>query len=129
MIMNPQVELWPPSWNPLDIAYFAGFFDGEGSVGIYYTHRIKGPSCRISLCNNDPRPLQKALELFGGKIRPRFRKFRADKCGIRNNWEWYAWGKQAEKFLLAVLPHLLIKKNQAEIYLTEIGRARVGKEC
>lgn len=42
-----------------ELAYFAGFFDGEGSVGSYEKRHV------VSLTNTDPRPLKRAMELWG----------------------------------------------------------------
>lgn len=94
--------------------YFAGFFDGEGSCGIY-TYKGKKTQFRVSLCNNDPRPLHRVVEMFGGYLRPRFRKY---KDGISNNWEWYIDGTKAEKFLRAIRPHTIIKGEQIDVFLT-----------
>lgn len=125
-----QNEFWPLQWEPLELAYFAGLFDGEGSVGIYSTKRIAQhggqAQFRVCLCNNDPRPLDRAKVLFGGRVRPRLRQY---KARLSNNWEWYIDGQRADRFLIAVLPHLIIKRDQAEVYLSArrhlVGQGRV----
>lgn len=96
------------------LEYFAGFFDGEGSCGIYDAVANKRATFRVSLCNNDPRPLLKAKELFGGLIRSRFRRYKAE---IKNNFEWYVFGKNAEAFLIAIRPFVLVKGEQIDVFL------------
>ena len=125
-----QGELWPEKWEPLELAYFAGLFDGEGSVGIYDTKLIaqKGGQAqfRVCICNNDPRPLDRVKTLFGGRVRPRLRTYRGR---LTNNWEWCIHGHNADRFLVAVLPYLIIKRDQAEVYLSArrhlVGQGRI----
>lgn len=97
------------------LEYFAGFFDGEGSCGIYDSAKRKQTVFRVSLCNNDPRPLAEAKSRFGGVVRSRFRRQRNE---TKNNYEWYIYGKNAERFLQAIRPFVLVKGEQIDVFLT-----------
>ena len=96
------------------LAYFAGFFDGEGSVGLYDTRHRKQPQFRVSLCNNIVTPLELVKELFGGSIRKRVRPY---KTKVSINFEWYVHGHNAEEFLEAIRPYLMVKAKQVDVFL------------
>ena len=96
-------------------SYFAGFFDGEGSCGIYDTSIDKKQAqFRVSLCQNDPRPLYEVQSIFGGSIRPR-RRYVNNKLSI--NYEWYIYGSKAERFLFCIRPFTIVKSEQIDIFL------------
>lgn len=97
--------------------YLAGFFDGEGTVGIYGCAsgaRKKQPVFRACLCNNVKAPLELAREMFGGRIRLRLKQY---KNGISRNWEWYVDGQNAEMFLHTIQPYCIVKRCQVDAYL------------
>lgn len=102
--------------------YFAGLFDGEGSCGIYTSGKDK-PEFRVSICNNDPRPLHMAVEAFGGSLRRRDRPYRGR---ISCNWEWYSYGANAGRFLTAIRPYTVIKSDQIDVFIAT-KRAMPGK--
>lgn len=113
--MADQAELWPENWDPLEVAYFAGLFDGDGSVAMYFSRaRPKQPNDQIHITNIDVRVLIRARDLFGGRIVPHA----PSRMSRQATWRWYVCGLRAERFLRAVLPHLKIKKAQAEVYLS-----------
>ena len=98
------------------LEYFAGFFDGEGSCGIYRVrNKPQIPVFRVSLCNNDPRPLQEAHVQFGGTVRPRLRTQRGKTTC---NYEWYIYGKNADVFLKSIRPFTVIKSEQIDKFLS-----------
>ena len=116
--MAEQKEIWPPSWDPLEVAYFAGLFDGEGSVALYWRTDRKAKGRKnlgwfLNIANTDPRPLVRAHQLFGGGFVPQPSRSPRN----RMSWVWYINGSKAERFLAAILPFLRIKKAQAEIFL------------
>lgn len=97
-------------------AYFAGIFDGEGSAYIVkYTQTKGGLGYRPHVSvGNSYRPLINALyDIYGGSTRDR---------GIQNsNLPMYDWDLRRvadqEKFILAVLPYLNIKREQSKLLL------------
>jgi len=103
-----------------EIAWFAGFFDGEGSITI-----SKNPSLRRSrrtplyrLCivvsNTDPRTIHKIRQIWGvGSInfQPYTRKHKNNKP----IWRWQATCNQAARILWFSYSYLISKKSEAEI--------------
>lgn len=95
-------------------AYLAGLFDGEGTVG-YYNFRDRHEST-VMITSTDPRVMTWIQEKVGyGNI-----------CTIRNSYHrrkhvvhhWRISNKPRVKdFLEAVVPYLIIKKDQAELML------------
>ena len=101
-----------------DCAYAAGFFDGEGWVGIAYpkinksekrNHRLD-----VSVGQVDIRPLVWLVEKFGGRIQKN-----PKKCGLSQRliYSWRINGPSAEAFLVAVRPYLIVKAEQADVAL------------
>lgn len=98
-----------------DLAYLAGFFDGEGSV---YINRAKPNQSRgtayhleISFTNCDRQPLELAMQLFGGKLsstndsRPNSKP--VYRVRIRS--------RKASAALAAMLPYLRVKRERADL--------------
>jgi predicted Zn-ribbon and HTH transcriptional regulator len=107
-------------------AYFAGYFDGEGSILIskrgkdtYY------PSVSLSLSNTDEKPVRLLQQTFGGHIL--VIKPRAPRHKVQFTWRV---SKRSEILtaLTAIIPWLITKKAIAEAALT-ILRNAPGKPC
>lgn len=96
--------------------YIAGFFDGEGSIGIYSRKdRFNGTCCRIQVVQNkteDSTPLFNFLKnKYGGNISEQITL----SNGIKYNWQLNPKGTKA--FLLDILPYLKLKRKQALLAL------------
>lgn len=99
-------------------AYLAGFFDGEGCVG-YYKRADK--SCKFSyvslvaLSQTDFRPILWVSEKvgFGSVITKNGKKH------IEHQWTTNK-RQHVHEFLEAILPYLILKKEQAEILLAHL---------
>lgn len=100
-------------------AYLAGLIDGEGCICIYRSYNSKS-SCfaysrGIVVANTDYKVMKWLVEHFGGKI----------KTGPPRNLERhkrrYGWipsgTKNLEKITLAILPYMVIKRQQALVFL------------
>lgn len=94
----------------LDIRYLAGLFDGEGHITV--TRNRAGQreyltvGCGIA---NQYRPvLEQVKAQFGGNVYQQ-------KPGERPVFAWIARSVEMTAFLEAVLPHLQIKRRQAEL--------------
>ena len=111
-----------PAWqSPTELAYLAGFFDGEGYVGISSDHPKwkKGGvyyRLRINVTQKNPVVLLKLKSIYGGTLHQ-------GKDGV---WKWYADGKMGCCFLSDILPFLQIKKQQAELAI-EFQSLNLGK--
>ena len=91
-----------------ELAYLAGFFDGEGYVGFL------SRSINVSVSNTNYSILEEFLKLFGGIIR---RKNFATRTR-RSAFEWRIYGAHAAKFLSTISPFLREKRPQAELALS-----------
>jgi hypothetical protein len=103
-----------------NLAYFAGFFDGEGCIQIVRTgsrNRIANPVGGLTIntivVNTDPLPLEAMRCCFGGTIH---RKTKG-KFARYESLYWMLHGKKAAPFLQSILPYLITKQLQAEAAL------------
>ena len=98
-----------------DVAWAAGFFDGEGHV------RISAPtpgkprySLAVIIGQVDPRPLIHLRDLFGGAIMSNGPRRRPTHSPA---WRWVLSGPAAGRFLAMVRPHLRVKDREAAVGL------------
>lgn len=101
------------------LAYFAGFFDGEGCIQITKRKpyaKMKNPSytLQVSLHNTHKGVIDKLQDLFGGYVGEHKQKA---KDGCARLWQWSLHAKMANAFLDAVSPYLIIKAPEAKIAL------------
>jgi LAGLIDADG endonuclease len=100
-----------------DLAYLAGFFDGEGSIYIRKNYSPNHPNpyydIHIDCTNTDKETLVWIQQTTGiGKLRDR-----PKQKPNKDAYEWYLATSQMKEFLKAILPFLKIKKVRAEITL------------
>jgi hypothetical protein len=105
-----------------DCAYMAGLLDGEGSIRIRMHmqetkkigrgYQIK-TQASIHIANCDISVLKWAEDRFGGRIsgRPALRERKTPL------YDWSCSTQQAAQVLQQILPYLIIKREQANIYL------------
>ena len=91
--------------------WIAGFFDGEGSVSILRRKRggFIEHMLAIQLGQNDRTPLDMVCAQFEGSV-----------CNSKTPsgcWRWRAHGGTAEKFLKAIRPHSIVKREQISLAL------------
>lgn len=92
------------AWTDLDVAWLAGFYEGEGTV------KNSGGRINVRINQKDPETLYRTRELIGGSIHI----VRADSA------EYYChvlsvYGDNARRFLQAIFPYLSTRrKEQAE---------------
>lgn len=103
-----------------DLAYLAGIFDGEGCIVIHdrtYKHKdgrvAKHAYVEVSLGNTNEWICRQFLFSFGGNCY--LRKKQAEMQ--QQIWAWQAAARIACEFLEVMLPHLRLKKAQAQIAL------------
>ena len=100
----------------IDLAYVAGFFDGEGNVGIYKSTRAESGrsnyAVSMGIANTDRSTLEYIQGLLGGTLSEKTANRRR---GYRPLYvlEWYC-GK-ARDVLRLLLPYLKTKYKQAEL--------------
>lgn len=96
-----------------DVIWFAGFYEGEGSISNDISNNMK---FRVSISQNDKTPLEIGQNLWGGSIRQRTRKSPASNK-ICKGYEWIMYNKEASKFINDIEPYMKIpyKINQIKI--------------
>jgi hypothetical protein len=107
-----------------DRAYLAGLFDGEGTIG-FYNYRSRHEST-VMITNADPRVMSWLLDKTGyGNVHSRLKPEYRRRHGIHH---WRICGKsRVQDFLEAVLPFLIIKKDQAVLLLQLWAAEQSGK--
>lgn len=103
--------------NDLDLAYVAGFFDGEGSVMITDNYSLRGlapnPTLRVSIGNTDPCVIKKLAQVYGGVYTIR----RVNKQNHRNVAQWCVSTHKAVAFLRDIAPFVKMKRDQIALAL------------
>lgn len=92
---------------PTELAYLAGFFDGEGSIG------IAGSSLCVRITNTYRPTLDRFQRAFGGVVDVH----NAGDERTRLTWVWRCYGDTAEAALLQLDPYLREKGAQAYLGL------------
>lgn len=106
------------------LSYFAGFFDGEGSVLIRFDRRCNSYILKVTVTNCALAPLEAMQSRWGGcLVHVKGRK------SHHSGWtEWQLQGGKAEPFLRAIRPYVLIKGQQIDLGLKLLStRHWVGK--
>ena len=102
----------------LNLAWAAGFFDGEGCIRINKARRKEGRTTynlQIFVRQVDPKPIYKLRDLFGfGAISYRERSVDSNP-NARAIYTWSTAGPKAIEVLTALYPFLVTKSEQAEI--------------
>lgn len=111
--------------NQTDLAYAAGLFDGEGSVGVIYrkshskksTMRTFGVTASVSMV--DEESIVWLCSTFGGRVDVSNRT----KTG-RQVYRMQMAGRTAADFLEKILPYLKLKRSRAEVAIKLARMAR-----
>lgn len=104
--------------------YIAGFFDGEGSVGIYVRRRPSGVLLVPSLSATQSEPHHQVLldirREYGGGLYPKAN----DNSRASQRWDWKLTRSSAiTAFLTDTLPYLRIKYDRAALMLETLALA------
>ena len=99
----------------VSLEYIAGFFDGEGNIGIYSSSNRNGCSLRLQVTQNvtdHSTPLLESFrELWGGSLTLMSRQRR------RTAWNYQTSGISAVTMLKAIHPFLVLKRAEADAAL------------
>lgn len=93
----------------LELAWIAGFFDGEGCVAISVQKQTK-MWLELSVQNTYKEAVDRLQEAFPGH----YRDF-LPRAGRMRVWEWKVTGFYAAAFAEAVLPYALVKREQLRL--------------
>jgi hypothetical protein len=115
----------------LSLEYVAGFFDGEGSIGMY---RNKGSKCSryksgykspcwirsVHITNSYLPVLEQLQQQFGGSLHIVKHQTEPKVTGNKDTWNWGFGAKQdILAFLLLIRPFLIEKAEQADLMIQE----------
>lgn len=95
----------------MNIAYVAGFLDGEGCI------YINDSTLYVITAQCNKEVLDKCKESFGGGVYEHISEQKRQKTNWRRSWQWRVWNKGAADLLEACLPYLIVKKEEAELAL------------
>lgn len=97
------------------IIWMAGFYEGEGYV---VNDKSNNNRIRLGIDQNDPTPLYKAQEIWGGSVNERIRKSPvSNKICICHTWRLSH--NNALKFLQDIKPYLQIPYKINQIYIAQ----------
>ena len=102
----------------LMLAWAAGFIDGEGSI--LFTRRsgrTRDFSMKLQAVNTNIKSLERLKDLFGGSIHSLHNEKKAYGKNWKPSWIWSCSHRKAEETIRALLPFLLIKREQADLAL------------
>lgn len=92
--------------------YLAGFFDGEGSLGLYSRGQNRY-ALTVTINQKDSAFARKILDHLKNEYGGRTAVY--PMTNRSNQYRWYASGEVGTNFLRAIIDHLHLKKEQAEI--------------
>ncbi len=97
----------------LELAYFAGFFDGEGCVNIWRARKTNSYQVRVVISSTNKGIMEKFQGKFGGSI--------STIVSVQGNnkpfWIWKISGTDVTKFLVMIQPYSILKNEQIKIGL------------
>jgi hypothetical protein len=94
--------------------YIAGFFDGEGCIGINKISEKRQHRVEVQITNTCKEQLEACSFFYGGNV---YHVNRKKEAHYKDVFGWIIADKQAELFLKDVMPFLVTKKEQARIAL------------
>lgn len=97
----------------VELAYAAGFFDGEGCIAISMQSRQNGRvyhQLSVTVAQKVVDPLVWLQQRFGGCLKP----YTNNKTGRRYH-RWQVMSAQAAAFLRAIKPYALVKAEEIEV--------------
>lgn len=110
--LNPSMP-----YTTLDIAYLAGFLEGEGC---FHTNAAKYKVAQVDAVQVNKEPLEYIRERFGGSLRPR----KAQREGQSDFWVWQVNGARAREVIRLVYPMLSQRrKTQADVAISKCTKS------
>ena len=112
-----------------DLAYFAGFFDGEGCIIIgtknctWNKNHLKTYYLTVSAGSTNHWILELLRFQFEGKVYLR----KPQELSRKPFWQWNVQNRQALRFLKTIAPYLKLKKAEADIAIQWQEKRHMGK--
>ena len=104
-----------------DLAYIAGFIDGEGSI----TSGGRRCTLKVNATNIDKEPLEFIQRMFGGSIY----ECPPKKLEWRTIFRWVIGGASALVVLESLLPYFIIKRKQALLGIELAKSSDMGRQA
>lgn len=106
--------------NEVELAWSAGFLDGEGSFGSYrQTTGRRNYQFRIQCSQVQEEPLVRLQEALGGKVRGPYGPYATTKQAY---YQWSIWGLEAVEATDKLKPYLCsVKIEQAQLAMEKAG--------
>src|SRR5262249_15710023 len=100
------------NWTAAELGYMAGIVDCEGCFCLHNagTHRF---ASQLHVGNTSPQLMEWLRSNFGGSVSAERRSNPRHKPVFR----WYAAADDLDAMLVALLPYLVVKRAQAELFL------------
>src|SRR5258706_16136379 len=95
----------------LELAWMAGFIDGEGTIGVSYrtdAKRQRNWYIYLSVCQVKTGVLEPFARRFGGKVYTAKTYLNGSAYGTHERWQVY--GERALTAIAALLPFLRVKR-------------------
>jgi endogenous inhibitor of DNA gyrase (YacG/DUF329 family) len=114
------VSKYPPPAHlqPVDAAYIAGFFDGEGSI-----IRTKPGTWRVVIYQSDEATIRWLAEVIGTGLVSIRDTARSNLVNTPTNpkpqWFWQLYGKNAALFMKQIRPYMRVKAARADEMLAD----------
>ena len=101
------------SWTDTDLAYFAGIIDGEGCFAMHQQPVGHVFALQLQIGNTSPQLMEWIRSKFGGSVNLEKRNNPRHKPVFR----WLATADSLDAIVPAIIPFLVVKKAQAELFL------------
>jgi hypothetical protein len=104
----------------MELAYIAGFFDGEGCVGIRKPSKTATHSAYATIGQNRPEVLRQIQVQFGGNLR---------YAPQNHVWNYQLSARKAIAFLKAIEPYTIVKKQEILLVLQAFEEMTFNKKA
>jgi len=100
------------SWSETELAYFAGIVDGEGCFAMH-RHTEDRFGAQLQIGNTDLLLMQWIQRHFDGSLNLEKRR----NAKHQDVWRWTASASDLDRILQGLIPYLITKKRQAELFV------------
>lgn len=106
--------------------YLAGFFDGEGTTGVYFANHRTSFQPRVGLVQSEERGrvlLEEAREFFAAHGAPVTKLYERKSIKHKPVWMLQTNNRTSVQIILThLMPYLRIKKNEAQAVLDFLAK-------
>lgn len=108
----------PCAYSPTDLAWAAGFIDGEGCIQLVRSGRgMRAHVLRVSVPQVHRAPLDRLAAMFGGGVHAK----QTTNPRHRQQHVWEITSHHAASMLRAIRPYLMVKAAEADLAVIYVG--------